>query len=64
VAERLVSVWVGYLSKYLCRERNLVQCDLRERWMRAYDVEIGVGIAIGLYLWIGCLGWILLGDER
>jgi hypothetical protein len=64
-AERRFWVWGGYLSKYFCRERNLVHvCALRERdgWMRVRD---GIGITIsGCTYGLDVLRWILLGRRQ
>ena len=64
-AERRFWVWVGYLSKYFCRERNLVQCVfwVSERWMDAcarWDWDC----YIGLYPWIGCFGMDFTGETK
>jgi hypothetical protein len=64
-AERLFWVWVGYLSKYFCRERNLVQCVFwaSERWVDAcagWDWDW----YIKLYLWTRCFGVGFTGETK
>jgi hypothetical protein len=65
-AERRFWVWVGYLSKYFCRERNLVHvCVLRERAMDGCVWAMGFGVAIsGFTYGLDVSRWILLGRRK
>jgi hypothetical protein len=64
-AERRFWVWVGYLSKYFCRERNLVYCVLGERAMDGCVCAMRLGllyrvVPLDWMFWDGFY-W---GDER